>query len=49
MDKLSKSSIARAPRSLFLPCSTALNIRLEVAMVALPGRRGGPFCQTEWH
>ena len=27
-----------------LPCSTALNIRREVAMVALPGGRSGPIC-----
>ena len=27
-----------------LPCSTALNIRPEVAMVALPGGRSGPIC-----
>ena len=33
----------------FLPCSTALNIRPEVAMVALPGDRGGPICLTERH
>ena len=31
----------------FLPCSTALNIRPEVAMVELPGDRGGPICLTE--
>ena len=29
-----------------LPCSTALNIQHEVAMVALPGGRGGPICQA---
>ena len=28
----------------FLPCSTALNIRPEVAMVALPEGRSGPIC-----
>ena len=33
----------------FLPCSTALNIRPEVAMVALPGDRGGLICLTERH
>ena len=32
-----------------LPCSTALNIQHEVAMVALPGGRGGPICQKERH
>ena len=32
-----------------LPCSTALNIQHEVAMVALPGGRGGPTCQKERH
>ena len=32
-----------------LPCSTALNIRHEVAMVALPGDRGGPICLTARH
>ena len=32
-----------------LPCSTALNIRPKVAMVALPGGRGGPIYQTERH
>jgi len=32
-----------------LPCSTALNIQHEVAMVALPGGRGRPICQKEWH
>ena len=32
-----------------LPCSTALNIEHEVAMVALPGGRGGPICQKERH
>ena len=32
-----------------LPCSTALNIRPEVAMVALPGDRGGLICLTERH
>ena len=32
-----------------LPCSTALNIRHEVAMVALPGDRGGLICLTERH
>ena len=32
-----------------LPCSTALNIHYEVAMVALPGGRGRPICQKERH
>ena len=32
-----------------LPCSTALNIQHEVAMVALPGGQGEPICQKEWH
>ncbi len=32
-----------------LPCSTALNIQHEVAMVALPGGRGGPICQKDGH
>ena len=49
MDRLSKSSIVRVHPSQFLPCSTALNIRPEVAMVALPGGRGGPICRTERH
>jgi len=49
MDRLLKSSIARAHRSLFLPCSAALNIWPEITMVALPGGRGGPICQTERH
>ena len=30
-----------------LPCSTALNIQHEVAMMALPGGRGGPIFQKE--
>ena len=49
MDRLLKSSIAKAYHSLFLPCSTALNIRPEVAIVALPVGRGRPICQTEWY
>ena len=32
-----------------LPCSTALNIQHEVAMMALPGGRSRPICQKEWH
>ena len=49
MDRLSKSSIVRVHPSQFLPCSTVLNIRPEVAMVALQGGRGGPISQTERH